>query len=456
MAFCANCGHQLVDGAKYCFECGKPVVSETGKDNVSLDVNVSLQVVLEGKADGYTKVDIYLKHIDKTVAVNVPNNIEVGRTIRLRGLGHTSPSGQKGDAYVRIAHIDYETIQQESSEPQRKVIYEGNIQKCPSCGESIPGFVASCPTCGHEFRGSRSTLSVRELSHKLEHASSDSVKANLIRNFPIPNTREDILEFMILASTNIENNFQQEVSEAWSVKFEQAYEKSKILYGEAAEFSRCYDLFLRKKEANQQALKRNEREEKRLRQKEEAAKSRDRASKFFEKNKEWMIPIGIFLALFLFVGSWSIPHAVKEHQLEKLVEEVEQCIDAGDFEAARRKANQIIDDSGWSTESEKKWNDIRESLLEAIAREEVLVGDKLYVGMSQKDMKGENYSNIVTHLERQGFTNVKTEAIADLITGWVTKDGSVEKVTINGSTDFDEGSAIEPDAEIVVYYHTFK
>lgn len=339
---------------------------------------------------------------------------------------------------------------------ERKTVYEGKIYKCPSCGESVPGFAASCPTCGHEFRGLESSGSARELAYKLERASSDEQKANLIRHFPIPNTREDILEFMILASTNMENNFKQEVSEAWSVKFEQAYEKSKIIYGESEDFSRCYNFFLRKKEANRRATKHNEKKEKQLRKKEQSDKKYNRAAKLLDKSSEWIPFVCMFLLIVLLIGWGTIPHAIKEHQLEKLVNEVEQHISDGDFEAARRKASQIIDDSGWSEDSENKWNGIRESLLEAIAREEVMAGEKIYVGMSHSDMEGKQHSDIVAYLSQQGFTNIKTEKIADLITGWLTKDGSIEKVTIDGITDFNEKSAFKVDAEVIVYYHTFK
>lgn len=37
----------------------------------------------------------------------------------------------------------------------------------------------------------------------------------------------------------------------------------------------------------------------------------------------------------------------------------------------------------------------------------------------------------------------------------MTKDGEVEKVTINGGDDYKLGSWYEPDAEIVIFYHTF-
>ena len=106
--------------------------------------------------------------------------------------------------------------------------YAGKVLKCPSCGEVIPSFTGNCPTCGHELRNSEISSSIKELSLKLESTYSNLEKISLIRTFPIQNTKEDILEFMILASTNIENSSQQDVAEAWSVKFEQAYEKSKI------------------------------------------------------------------------------------------------------------------------------------------------------------------------------------------------------------------------------------
>lgn len=44
----------------------------------------------------------------------------------------------------------------------------------------------------------------------------------------------------------------------------------------------------------------------------------------------------------------------------------------------------------------------------------------------------------------------------DLVTGWITKDGEVYKVSIDGDSDFDEGDIFPEDAEVVVTYHTFK
>ena len=56
--------------------------------------------------------------------------------------------------------------------------------------------------------------------------------------------------------------------------------------------------------------------------------------------------------------------------LEVLVEEVEDLIDEGKYDAARIKASKIVDDTGWSSESEEKWDDIRETLLNIIDKKE--------------------------------------------------------------------------------------
>ena len=74
---------------------------------------------------------------------------------------------------------------------------------------------------------------------------------------------------------------------------------------------------------------------------------------------------------------------------------------------------------------------------------------------SASDYKGQNYEEVVTSLEEQGFTNVSTKPIEDLITGWITKDGEIEKVSINGDEDFSSYHWYPANSEVIVEYHTF-
>lgn len=200
MSYCSNCGNKLVEGSKFCNNCGS--------------------------------------------AVNLDKN-------------------EKYD--------------------KRKTTYDGEIHKCPNCGEVLNSFLASCPSCGYEFRGTSATNSVKELAKKLEELDSkrpqrkmhtiftqalsggqlthiDEQKISLIKNYSIPNTKEDVMEFVILASSNIDlkayglngwqnqniNPAQREISDAWLAKFEQAYQKAQLMFGGSQEFLNICLLFEKK------------------------------------------------------------------------------------------------------------------------------------------------------------------------------------------------------------------
>lgn len=80
---------------------------------------------------------------------------------------------------------------------------------------------------------------------------------------------------------------------------------------------------------------------------------------------------------------------------------------------------------------------------------------KISVGVSSSELAGKNYEEVVLTLEEAGFTSIETEVLADLITGWLTKDGEVEEVKIDGETSFSSDSKFDAGAKIVVVYHTF-
>ena len=82
--------------------------------------------------------------------------------------------------------------------------------------------------------------------------------------------------------------------------------------------------------------------------------------------------------------------------------------------------------------------------------------NELAIPMSSNDYDGDNYKQVVKLLENAGFQNVETSEVTDLITGWITKGGEVDRVSINGDYDFDEGDIFPKDATVVVTYHTFE
>ncbi len=81
--------------------------------------------------------------------------------------------------------------------------------------------------------------------------------------------------------------------------------------------------------------------------------------------------------------------------------------------------------------------------------------DKISINTSSSDLVGKNFKDVVMELQEDGFINIKTEAVEDLIIGLLTTDGEVEQVEIDGSIDFSSGKKFPKDAEIIVTYHTF-
>lgn len=74
---------------------------------------------------------------------------------------------------------------------------------------------------------------------------------------------------------------------------------------------------------------------------------------------------------------------------------------------------------------------------------------------SAKELKKENFFDVETRLKKEGFENIELKEDPDLVTGWITKEGDVEKVSINGVTDFETGDVFDKDAKVVIIYHVF-
>jgi hypothetical protein len=152
----------------------------------------------------------------------------------------------------------------------------------------------------------------------------------------------------------------------------------------------------------------------------------------------------------------EIKHKSLENKLESLVEQVEQSIYNEEWQAARIKANQIIMDDNWSTESKEKWNSVRESLIEEIEEAQGKAEGKLTVGYKSQNLVGQNFEDVVSKLKAKGFTNIQTVRLNDLKIGWFKKDGEVSEISISGDTDFNDNSKYVSNTEIKITYHSYK
>lgn len=75
-----------------------------------------------------------------------------------------------------------------------------------------------------------------------------------------------------------------------------------------------------------------------------------------------------------------------------------------------------------------------------------------------RDYKGRNYVEVGDRLMDLGFVTIYECPIKDLVTGWITKDGAVEKIHVGGKeyNSSKRKKAYKYDTEIIIFYHTFK
>ena len=144
---------------------------------------------------------------------------------------------------------------------------DNKITRCPSCGAGLDSFESRCPYCGNEIRNVKLSKAIEKFTEGLNRITSKALPeykpkdsllrsvigenihedekreefeqmvqdereqeiATYISNYAIPNSKEDIIEFMILATTNVDLKFNSDVvKSAWANKMNQIYEKAKL------------------------------------------------------------------------------------------------------------------------------------------------------------------------------------------------------------------------------------
>ncbi len=124
---------------------------------------------------------------------------------------------------------------------------KGTINKCPSCGGVLKAFSSRCDLCGYELTGVSASKTVTNLVQRFSEIEAELVgagitgsrlekelvarKARVIREFPIPNAREDLQSLIYFIHPKIQDNIKPDPNaEDWRVKFKEVLNLAKNAY----------------------------------------------------------------------------------------------------------------------------------------------------------------------------------------------------------------------------------
>lgn len=133
----------------------------------------------------------------------------------------------------------------------------GDVRKCPACGAMVESFQTKCPECGHEFSNIEANSTTQKLMAALDECNQqatnqgtvssilsgvarisglDSItarKTQIIQNFPVPNAKEDLIEMLVLAHSNVQAKNSSvdamRLSGVWKAKEKQIRTKADIV-----------------------------------------------------------------------------------------------------------------------------------------------------------------------------------------------------------------------------------
>ena len=310
---------------------------------------------------------------------------------------------------------------------QRRVGFEGEIRKCPECGESINAFMSVCPSCGHEFRGSRATSIVHEFACEIGRTIEAEEKEDLIRRFYVPNTREDIIEFFILAISNIEAD--EECRDAWAAKMEQTYQKAKLTFGSTKEFTYLDQLYQKKIKL--------------LRKKRTLGTTRRTFGEIGRAFSETGKAIAKFCIILVIVAGVVMMAFGGIKAAESGDDESPYILVAGlgmiVMAVGLISFMEMIDSSDKTRKSGDKKRKARRNNFCTSA------------GKDASDLEGEDFEDAMEWLSNRGFTNISIKAERK---GIFDTDGTIKGISIAGNTEFEKDDEFNKDAKILIRYYS--
>ena len=193
---------------------------------------------METKEENKVVEKMYDEDIEKLVQLALEDNglTEKERKVLLKKAEAKGIDPDEFDMYLdtRLAR---KSNAQKESEPKE------SVRECPNCGKRIPASKTIGPACGWEVdvESADNQSAVYRLSQELKNRSllNFQTEYTVIRSFPIPRGKSDLLELTIYFKTRCLSDFKDEIwdeEDECIQKYKECILKAKQYYSNDADF----------------------------------------------------------------------------------------------------------------------------------------------------------------------------------------------------------------------------
>lgn len=296
---------------------------------------------------------------------------------------------EKGADY--ISNLNTSKAENKVQIPQSSNEGERKVKHCPSCGHTVSSIDLFCPACGSSLEDAKASSAAQTLANNLMIIDSQkegiirnfirtkqdkisekaTQKAQMIKSFPVPNTKKDLLEFIHMAASNINTKImlgqtdnssldldaiksEQLLSGAWLEKMEAIYQKARTLLSGDTDFIKIENIYNAKKNEIETLKKEIEKKKKR--------------NNIVAAVIMLIFVLGLVVGTIFGIRGERQAKIEKNEHLEALVMEIRQDIAEGNYNEALLKTNKVRLKDGDSSEEEDKWDRQREALIREIEK----------------------------------------------------------------------------------------
>ena len=126
----------------------------------------------------------------------------------------------------------------------------GDVKKCPACGAMVQSFHGTCPDCGYAFENLEANASTKKLNDTINQILAERSKQSFwsdnstervnqaIRSFPVPNTKSDLIEFILTLKQKTKD---QNYGDAYFAKYKECVEKARFMFPNDSDISRILE-----------------------------------------------------------------------------------------------------------------------------------------------------------------------------------------------------------------------